>query len=118
MGEMGFRLEIRTGPNQFAPSGSGVCIYNCDVAGNPKCETCLQRWREYTAATFEHIEVNTRLKLAAGSFDEAAIELLRLQVEIAAKRRAAAHDALRKHEYEAHRNAGAMGQPAPRAPRP
>ena len=87
-------------------------VYRDSVACDSKCEKCLQMWREYTAATFEHIEVNTRLKLCAWSFDEAAIELLRLQVEVAATRRAAAQDALRKHEHKAHRDAGGVGQPA------
>jgi hypothetical protein len=68
-------------------------------------------WREYTAATFDHIELKTKLKLS-GCFDEAAIDTLRLQVQVAATRRAATQDALRKHEYEAHRDAQVIGQPA------
>jgi hypothetical protein len=69
-------------------------------------------WREYTAATFDHIERKTKLKLSAWSFDEAAIATLRREVKIAATQRAATQDALRKHEYEAHRDAKVMGQPA------
>ena len=69
-------------------------------------------WREYAAATFEQIEVNTRLKLRAWSLDDGAIGILRLQVEVAATRRAAAQDALREHEYGAHRDTQVIEEPA------
>jgi hypothetical protein len=72
------------------------------VAGDPQCETCAQLWREYAAATFEHIGVNTKLRLASLSLDEEAIDRLKLKVEAAAEWRATARDAIRKHEAEAH----------------
>jgi hypothetical protein len=72
------------------------------VAGDPKCETCAQMWRLYAAATFEHIGVNTKLRLASRSLDQEAIDILKLKVAAAAALRATVRDAIRKHESETH----------------
>lgn len=67
-----------------------------------KCDECQRLWREYSAATNEHIKLESKLKLAALSRDDEAVIDLTPRVERAGERRLQAREAIRAHEKVAH----------------
>jgi hypothetical protein len=62
----------------------------------PGCAECEQLWQEYSAATFEHIKIDSRMKMAELVQDGTA-ELGRAHDE-ATQNRAAAQRRIKEHE--------------------
>jgi hypothetical protein len=55
-------------------------------------------WQEYARATTDHIRLDSKLRLAALSHDQAAIVVLTHEVESAEEQREWTREAIRKHE--------------------
>ena len=73
------------------------------------CEECRRLWREFGAATNEHIRLENKLQLAALKSDIEAIAILTPQVEAAAEKRQSLRDEIRLHEAT-HEQATTAGQ--------
>jgi hypothetical protein len=69
---------------------------------HPDCQECQRLWPVYADATFEHIRIDSRLRLVALEHDIEKILSLTIQVESAKIARAVAREAVRNHEAEAH----------------
>jgi hypothetical protein len=63
-----------------------------------KCDECQRLWQEYSRATTDHIRLDSKLRLAALSYDQEGILVLTRQVEGAEEQREWAREAIRKHE--------------------
>lgn len=68
----------------------------------PDCEECQRLWRVYALATFEHIRLDSKLRLYALEHDIEKIQKLTFLVESAEVARAVGREAVRKHEAAAH----------------
>jgi hypothetical protein len=67
------------------------------------CEECARLWREYAAATAEHIRLEDQLKQAVrANHAETMAELMPIS-EAAAVRRKNAREAIDRHEAITHR---------------
>ncbi len=69
------------------------------------CAECQRLWREYSAATTEHIKLEGKLAIAAIARDDESVIRLAPEVECAALTRLAARDAIKAHEHGAHPSA-------------
>jgi hypothetical protein len=66
------------------------------------CVTCQRLWREYSAATAEHIKLEGKLKIAALSRETGHVSELTVFVEKAAAERVAARRAIAEHQWATH----------------
>jgi hypothetical protein len=66
------------------------------------CPECVRLWREYAAATTEHIRLEGKLRIAELSYDAERVAVLRPQVQEASRLRAAARSSISTHEQAAH----------------
>ena len=73
------------------------------------CEECSRLWREFAAATTEHIRLENKLQLAALQCDLDGIAILTPQVEAAAEKRQSLREGIRWHEAQ-HEQATTAGQ--------
>ena len=62
------------------------------------CEECTRLWREFAAATTEHIRLDSKLRLAALEHNGEKITWLKPRVECAQRLRNELRVAIRKHE--------------------
>jgi hypothetical protein len=62
---------------------------------------CAHLWREYAAATHEHVQLFKQRGIASGA-DLTRFEELESEIESAARRRSEAHDAIKAHLSENH----------------
>ena len=72
------------------------------------CEECRRFRRAYAAATTIHLALENRLHLATLGRENEAIAALTLQIEVAARKRASAREAMRQHEIAANHGEGAI----------
>ncbi len=66
------------------------------------CPECQRLWRDYAAATTEHIRLDGKLRLAALDFDHEQVALLTPQSEAAGNSRKKTREAIRQHERNEH----------------
>jgi hypothetical protein len=71
------------------------------------CAECIRLWREYAAATKEHIALEGKLRIAEIARDSARVTALSPQVEGAGVKRTAARNGIKAHEEDAHPSSGA-----------
>ena len=67
-----------------------------------ECAECQRLWQAYSAATTEHIRLESKLQIAALGHEDNVVVDLTPKVEEAALKRSAARDAIKKHEAEDH----------------
>jgi hypothetical protein len=64
----------------------------------PGCEECDRLWREYAKSTFEHIQADSKLKLAVLEGHVESVERLTRAMEEALHYRENMRESIRKHE--------------------
>jgi hypothetical protein len=74
------------------------------------CEECGRLWRQYGAATTEHIRLGNKLQLAALGRDTEAIVKLTPLLESAAEKRQSSREAIRGHVTTQHGRTATAGQ--------
>jgi hypothetical protein len=76
------------------------------VGRDLQCEICTELWREYAAALFRHLRIESELQVAALAHDEDDVRVLAPKVENADAARSFAREAIRQHEADAHPSDG------------
>lgn len=71
-----------------------------EAVRDPNCEECGRLWREYSAATIEHLRIENKLRLATLCRDAAAIDRLTGEAKVAADARGNLRTAIRDHEAQ------------------
>jgi hypothetical protein len=72
---------------------------------HPDCEECQRLWHNYSAATTDHIRLDSKLRLAALERDYGQIERLTPDVEAAERKRNNLREAIASHDRSAHTKA-------------
>ena len=72
----------------------------------PGCAECEQLWQEYSAATFEHVKIDSQMKMAELAQDVTVP--LRREHQAAAQKREDAQRRMKEHEVT-HAEGGASG---------
>jgi hypothetical protein len=72
------------------------------------CKECTHLWREYADAATAHAGIQSKLDIAAFSYDAEAIIMLAPRLRQAAMDRAEARAGIRSDEGKAHSSAGAV----------
>jgi hypothetical protein len=66
------------------------------------CETCAALWKAYSQATMEHVQISSKLQLAAIEHDSEALKTLEPLAQTAEQMRKDARQAIVAHEAVAH----------------